>query len=90
MTARADWIGYYDAQRERKPRDLLLRALASFERERRTGTTVDLGCGTGADTAELIARGWDVVAIDRQEEAKDAEGWGEMKHRHVFHAIARR
>ena len=69
MTARGDWIGYYDAQGEREPRDLLLRALASFEREGRTGTAVDLGCGTGADTAELIARGWDVVAIDRQEEA---------------------
>ena len=69
MTAPGDWIGYYDAQGEREPRDLLLRALASFEREGRTGTAVDLGCGTGADTAELIARGWDVVAIDRQEEA---------------------
>jgi SAM-dependent methyltransferase len=69
VTAPGDWIGYYDAQGEREPRDLLLRALASFEREGRTGTAVDLGCGTGADTAELIARGWDVVAIDRQEEA---------------------
>ncbi|MBA3739225.1 MAG: class I SAM-dependent methyltransferase [Actinobacteria bacterium] len=69
MTARGDWIGYYDAQGERQPRDLLLRAIASFEREGRTGTAVDLGCGTGADTAELIARGWDVTAIDGQEEA---------------------
>jgi hypothetical protein len=46
-----DWIGYHDAQGDRPPRDLLLRALASFEQERRTGTAVDLGCGTGADTS---------------------------------------
>ena len=69
MTARGDWIGYYDAQGERQPRDLLLQAITSFEREGRTGTAVDLGCGTGADTAELLARRWDVVAVDGQEEA---------------------
>jgi tellurite methyltransferase len=69
VTARGDWIGYYDAQGERQPRDLLLRAITSFEQEGRTGGAVDLGCGTGSDTAELIARGWDVIAIDGQEEA---------------------
>src|ERR671918_156501 len=68
MTERRDWAGYYDEQGERDPRDLLLRALASFEPEGRTGTAVDLGCGQGIETAAMLARGWTVTAIDAQEE----------------------
>jgi tellurite methyltransferase len=64
-----DWSGYYDGQVGREPRDLLLEVLASFEREERTGTAVDLGCGIGIETAELIGRGWSVLAVDAQEEA---------------------
>lgn len=30
------------------------------------GFAVDLGCGDGADTAELLRRGWTVLAADRQ------------------------
>jgi SAM-dependent methyltransferase len=30
---------------------------------------IDLGCGTGRDTVELLRRGWRVLAIDAQEEA---------------------
>ena len=33
------------------------------------GFAVDLGAGTGRDTAELIRRGWRVLAIDREAEA---------------------
>jgi tellurite methyltransferase len=64
-----DWSGYYDGQIGREPRDLLVQVLGSFEREGRMGTAVDLGCGIGIETAELIRRGWDVVAVDAQEEA---------------------
>jgi tellurite methyltransferase len=64
-----DWSGYYRGQIGREPRDLLLQVLASFEREGRAGTAVDLGCGIGFETAELIGRGWDVLAVDAQEEA---------------------
>lgn len=68
MTERGDWVGYYDEQGEREPRDLLLEALASFGREGRVGLAVDLGAGQGIETAELLRRGWDVVAIDREAE----------------------
>jgi tellurite methyltransferase len=48
----------------------LLAALARFEQEDgEPGLAVDLGCGTGRDTAELLRRGWRVVAIDSEEEA---------------------
>jgi len=63
-----DWVRYYDEQEEREPRELLLHALASFEREGLTGEAVDLGCGQGFETAELLRRGWAVVAIDGSEE----------------------
>jgi tellurite methyltransferase len=69
MTARGDWVDYYDEQEEdREPRDLLVQVLASFEREGGAGVAVDLGCGQGFDTAELLRRGWEVVAIDAEEE----------------------
>jgi tellurite methyltransferase len=68
MAERGDWVGYYDEQGEREPRDLLLQVLASFDREGRTGSAVDLGCGQGIDTAEMLRRGWEVVAIDATQE----------------------
>jgi tellurite methyltransferase len=68
MAERGDWVGYYDGQGEREPRDLLFQVLASFDREGRTGSAVDLGCGQGIDTAEMLRRGWEVVAIDATEE----------------------
>lgn len=68
MTVRRDWVRYYDEQEHREPRDLLLQVLASFEREGRAGYAVDLGCGQGFDSAELLRRGWEVVAIDATDE----------------------
>jgi len=67
MTER-DWTGYYDGQERTEPRELLLEMLGSFEDEARTGVAVDLGCGQGIETAELLRRGWDVVAIDATED----------------------
>lgn len=67
-----DFCAYYDAVTGRPPRDTLLAALASFDSEPSTNETrfaVDLGCGEGRDTVELLRRGWRVLGIDSQPEA---------------------
>ena len=56
---------YYDAAGD-EPRDTLLEAVDRFAE---AGVAVDLGCGTGRDTFELLRRGWRVTAIDSQPEA---------------------
>jgi tellurite methyltransferase len=64
------WTRYFNAAGG-DPRPTLLAALEHFDAEpndhERLG--VDLGCGTGRDTFELLRRGWRVLAIDAQEEA---------------------
>jgi tellurite methyltransferase len=66
------WTRYYDAAGE-QPRETLLFALKRFDAEpgvKEGGLfAVDLGCGTGRDTAELLRRGWRVLAIDAEAEA---------------------
>ena len=64
-----EWASYYAATEGRPPRDTLLYALDRFEREGRAGAAslaVDLGCGNGRDTVELLRRGWRVLAIDAE------------------------
>jgi tellurite methyltransferase len=55
-----DWARYYRAVGG-EPRATLLEAVARFDEP---GFAVDLGCGTGRDTFELLRRGWHVLAID--------------------------
>lgn len=65
----SDWTEYYEAAGD-EPRDTLLEALRRFdEEERRERFAVDLGCGTGRDTFELLRRGWRVLALDGTAEA---------------------
>ncbi len=45
--------------------------LDAVERFPAPGLAVDLGAGTGRDTAELLRRGWSVLAVDREQEAID-------------------
>src|SRR5215211_1849929 len=66
MAMRGDWVGYYDDQGDREPRETLRDALDRFEREGGTGTAIDLGAGQGIETAELLRRGWQVVAVDAE------------------------
>jgi tellurite methyltransferase len=67
-----DWTAYYSAVVGRPPRDTLLTALARFEAEESAASSrlaVDLGCGEGRDTVELLRRGWRVLGIDGEPEA---------------------
>jgi tellurite methyltransferase len=67
---RARWAEYYRVQAPRAPRELLLQSLLLGSREGSPpGLAIDLGCGTGIETAELLRRGWQVVAIDGQADA---------------------
>jgi trans-aconitate methyltransferase len=54
--SQATWNDYYKAVSGRKPRDLLTETLARFGSY--TGFAIDLGCGAGIETAELLRRGW--------------------------------
>jgi len=69
MTPR--WTRYYECAGS-TPRETLLLALERFKEERSDPgeqLAVDLGCGTGRDTLELLRRGWRVLAIDTEPQA---------------------
>ncbi|MEO1585241.1 MAG: class I SAM-dependent methyltransferase [Planctomycetota bacterium] len=63
-----DWPGYFRAVAQGEPRQTLLDALALFDadglRADRKPFAIDLGAGEGRDTAELLRRGWAVLATD--------------------------
>jgi membrane dipeptidase len=61
------WGRYFDMAGD-DARPTLLDALDRFDEP---GLAVDLGAGTGRDTAELLRRGWNVIAIDGEREAID-------------------
>ncbi len=63
----APWRRYFDHAGD-DSRETLRDAIRRFETP---GLAVDLGCGTGRDTAELLRAGWSVVAIDGEQEAID-------------------
>jgi tellurite methyltransferase len=73
-TAEPNWATYYEAVAGRPPRETLLKALENFAAEPSTHQArfaVDLGCGDGRDTVELLRRGWRVLAIDGEPQAFD-------------------
>lgn len=63
--AKRDWPAYFAAVEGKPARDTLLKALLLFEKEPPAQRfAIDLGCGSGRDTLELLTRGWRVLAID--------------------------
>lgn len=71
MAFDARWSQYYQAVEGRPPRQTLLKAL-EYHSQASTPLpkfAVDLGCGDGRDTVELLSRGWRVLAIDGEAEA---------------------
>ncbi len=68
------WSDYYQAVSGRPPRDTLLFALDLFDLELGNNVSrqaVDLGCGDGRDTVEILRRGWQALAIDGSPDAID-------------------
>jgi len=63
-----DWPSYYQKTGDRPPRETLLFALDRFDAEPAAAPrlAVDLGCGSGRDTIEILRRGWRVLAIDAE------------------------
>lgn len=66
-----DWNAYFAAVAGKPPRDTLLRALELFDADHGpmhprapSPHALDIGCGDGRDTAELLRRGWSVHAVD--------------------------
>ena len=62
------WSDYYQQVAQRPVRDLLLQAVELFASP---GVAIDLGCGGGIETRELLRRGWHVVAVDQEAAALD-------------------
>lgn len=67
---RRDWTAYFDRMQGSPPRDTLLGALDAFAAPDPADPplAIDLGCGDGRDTAELLTRGWRVWAQDASDE----------------------
>lgn len=66
-----DWPAYFDAVAGNPARDTLLEALRLFDEDGPVDGEllgVDLGCGSGRDSVEMLRRGWRVVAIDGSED----------------------
>lgn len=72
------WRRYYRQTGGGPPRRTLLLALDRFAAEppvSRARFAVDLGCGAGRDTIELLRHGWSVLAIDAEPAAiEELEG----------------
>jgi tellurite methyltransferase len=61
------WRGYYEHMAGQPPRETVVFALDRFAAEGLPETersAVDMGCGEGRDTVEMLRRGWRVFAFD--------------------------
>ncbi len=71
-SASLTWEAYYRKTTDRGPRETTLLALDRFEKEPGGASqtlhplALDLGCGGGRDTIEMLKRGWQVLAIDAE------------------------
>lgn len=70
-----DWTEYYSAVAGKPPRDTLLKAADLFEQDQNGATTaprqaIDIGCGVGRDSHELLRRRWHVWATDFNDDSQ--------------------
>ena len=78
MQPNSTWRSYYRSTSDRPPRETLCFALDRFDAEAEAGSrqldrfAIDLGCGGGRDTIELLRREWRVLAVDAETDAIDS------------------
>jgi SAM-dependent methyltransferase len=67
------WPDYYEVTAERPPWTTTITAAEAFGKHPAAGPrlAVDLGCGAGRDTRELLRRGWRVLATDMTPEGPE-------------------
>jgi tellurite methyltransferase len=66
-----DWTSFLEATTSRGPLEYFHSAMSFVDGHRGAGRqAVDLGCGGGADTRLLLARGWRVFAVDAEPQAR--------------------
>ena len=68
-----NWTEYYNNHRNSKPTRTLLKGLKYLDNNEHQlpKTSIDIGCGQGTDTAELLRQGWNVLAVDKESEAEE-------------------
>ena len=67
------WAAFIEATATRGPYEFFHSAMEFVDGNRGAGRqAIDLGCGGGADTRNLLARGWQVLAVDAEPEARVA------------------
>ena len=69
-----EWEGFYRAVEGRELREVFVDALPLLpvaSPDERPLVAVDLGCGDGKESLELLSRGWTVLATDQAPEAID-------------------
>lgn len=70
FASKSDWPGYFQAVLGKPPRETLVKALELFDKDpapTQPRLAIDLACGEGRDTLELLRRGWRVMAMDGHE-----------------------
>ena len=66
----SDWNAFHKASQGRALRPFYIELQKILEREGvRPSRAIELGCGTGEETLDLLHRGWQVLAIDHAEAA---------------------
>lgn len=63
------WEAYFKAKLRDPPAGFVIEGLEAIQQKNPHKVAIDLGCGVGHETLQLLQRGYQVIAIDGQAEA---------------------